>query len=296
MSDKEQIAIARLQEASKMSLHVYKQPLVVTTSGGKDSSVCVALAERAGIPFEVQHNHTTADAPETVYFVRDEFKRLEAKGIKCIIDYPIYNGKRTSMWELICMFQIPPTRVKRYCCTILKERGGQSRFITTGVRWDESVKRKENRGIYETLASKIKDKVILNNDNDDRRMLFENCRIQAKRVCNPIIDWTHRDVWDYIQAEHIPLNPLYQCGFDRVGCIGCPMARKKRYREFAKFPKYKNLYITAFARMIEERNKNGGKRPGQFKTAEEVFHWWMEDGVLPGQINFGDLLADEEYE
>ena len=97
MNDKEQTAITRLQEAPRMSLQVYRQPLVVTTSGGKDSGVCVALAERAGIPFEVQHNHTTADAPETVYFVRAEFKRLEAAGIKCIINYPVYKGKRTSM-------------------------------------------------------------------------------------------------------------------------------------------------------------------------------------------------------
>ena len=35
MMDKEQMAIARLREASYMSLKVYKQPLVVTTSGGK---------------------------------------------------------------------------------------------------------------------------------------------------------------------------------------------------------------------------------------------------------------------
>lgn len=88
VKDKEQTAIARLQEASRMSLQVYKQPLVVTTSGGKDSSVCVTLAERASIPFEVQHNHTTADAPETVYFVRAEFKRLELAGIQCCIRDP----------------------------------------------------------------------------------------------------------------------------------------------------------------------------------------------------------------
>lgn len=92
--DKEQTAIARLREASSMSLKVYKQPLVVTTSGGKDSSVCVALAERAGIPFEVMHNHTTADAPETVYFVRDEMRRLELKGIKCDVNYPVYPCRR----------------------------------------------------------------------------------------------------------------------------------------------------------------------------------------------------------
>ncbi len=78
--DKERMAIKRLQEASKMSLQIYGQPLIVTTSGGKDSSVCVELAQRAGIPFEVMHNHTTADAPETVYFVRSEFHRLENGG------------------------------------------------------------------------------------------------------------------------------------------------------------------------------------------------------------------------
>lgn len=91
----------RLQEASKMSFTLYGLPLVITISGGKDSSVCIELAKRAGIPFEVMHNHTTADAPETVYFVRSDFKKIEAQGIKCVITYPMYKGKRTSMWDLI---------------------------------------------------------------------------------------------------------------------------------------------------------------------------------------------------
>ena len=72
--DLEQKAIMRLREAADTSERFYKAPLIVTTSGGKDSSVCVALAEKAGIDFEVMHNHTTVDAPETVYFIRHEFK------------------------------------------------------------------------------------------------------------------------------------------------------------------------------------------------------------------------------
>lgn len=78
--DLEQKAIMRLREAADTSERFYKAPLIVTTSGGKDSSVCVALAEKAGIDFEVMHNHTTVDAPETVYFIRHEFKRLEERG------------------------------------------------------------------------------------------------------------------------------------------------------------------------------------------------------------------------
>jgi len=237
--DKEQKAIARLETASEMSLEVYKKPLIVTTSGGKDSSVCVELALRAGIPFEVMHSHTTADAPETVYFVRQEFHRLEEKGIKCIVNFPVYKGVRTSMWDLIPQKLMPPTRIVRYCCSVLKEQGGARRFIATGVRWAESAKRKNSRGIYEAIARSKASRIILNNDNDDRRRLFENCTLQAKWVCNPIVDWTDDDIWGYIRSEKLPINPLYGCGFSRIGCIGCPMADKTRGFEFARYPKYK---------------------------------------------------------
>lgn len=295
MADKEQTAIMRLQTASAMSLKAYGLPLVVTTSGGKDSSVCVELAIRAGIPFEVMHNHTTADAPETVYFVRSEFKRLEGLGIKCTLNKPVYKGAPTSMWALIPQKLMPPTRLVRYCCSVLKEQGGAGRFISTGVRWDESTSRKANRGVYEALGSSKAQNIILNNDNDDRRMLFENCRLKAKRVVNPIIDWTDDDVWGFIQDAKIPLNPLYSEGFCRVGCVGCPMAGKKREKEFARWPKYKYMYISAFDRMLEERRRRG-KMQGSWRmgtTGLDVFNWWMEYDILPGQMNFDEIISME---
>lgn len=293
--DLEQTAIMRLREAADTSERFYKAPLIVTTSGGKDSSVCVALAEKAGIDFEVMHNHTTVDAPETVYFVRSEFKRLEEKGIKCTVNYPYYKGKRVTMWSLIPQKLIPPTRLVRYCCSVLKEGGGQGRYITTGVRWAESTKRKNSRGIYESMPSDPRKKIVLNNDNDDRRSLYETCIRQHKAVCNPIIDWTDEDVWDYIEAEHIPVNPLYECGFSRVGCVGCPMAGAQgRQREFNRYPKYKDAYIRAFDKMLEERKRRG--KTGTWSTGttgRDIYHWWMEDGVLPGQMEFDDFVAEE---
>lgn len=290
--DKEQTAIKRLQEASKMSLDVYEQPLVVTTSGGKDSSVCIELALRSRIPFEVMHNLTTADAPETVYFIRNEFKKLEEKGIKCTINYPYYKGKRTSMWNLIPQKLMPPTRLVRYCCEVLKETGGENRFIVTGVRWDESTKRKNTRGIYEKIDRKQENRIILTNDNDEKRTLFENCKLKAKRVCNPIIDWTDSDVWNFLRSEKVNVNPLYECGFSRVGCIGCPMASKKgREIEFIKYPKYKKLYIKAFDRMLKERIKKN-KSTESWDTGIDVFNWWMEYDVLSGQIGFFNEMED----
>lgn len=293
MSDLEHTAIERLKAASEMSLSAYGQPLIVTTSGGKDSSVCVELAQRAGIPFEVMHNHTTADAPETVYFVRREFKRLEEKGIKCILNMPTYKGERTSMWRLIRQKLMPPTRIARYCCEVLKEGGGKGRFICTGVRWAESAKRKNSRGIYEKSGDK-NNRITLSNDNDDRRQLFENCRLKAKRVVNPIIDWQSSDVWDFLIDAKVPVNPLYSDGFCRVGCIGCPMAGKKgREAGFIRWPKYKNLYLLAFSNMLKER-EHRGKMTGSWRmgtTAQDVFNWWMEYDILPGQM---DLFAEED--
>ena len=101
-------------------------------------------------------------------------------------------------------------------------------MITTGVRWAESAKRRKNRGIYEKQSADISRRITISNDNDDTQRLFENCRLQAKRVCNPIVDWTDGDVWDYIRSEHIPVNPLYERGFHRVGCIGCSVGWPRR--------------------------------------------------------------------
>lgn len=294
--DLEQIAIERLKAASEMSLRYYGQPLVITDSGGKDSSVCKELAIRAGIPFEVMHNHTTADAPETVRFVRSEAKRFEDLGIKYTINMPTYKGQRTSMWGLIPQKLMPPTRLVRYCCAVLKETGGAGRFIATGVRWDESVSRKNNRGIYEQIAAKKENRIILNNDNDDKRMLFENCRLKAKRVVNPIIDWKDEDVYGFLDDAKAPMNPLYSEGWCRVGCVGCPMAGKKgRETEFLRWPKYKALYIHAFEKMLQERNRNkldGSWRMGA--TGRDVFNWWMEYDILPGQMDIFDFIEEEE--
>lgn len=291
-ADLEHIAIERLKAASEMSLMHYGLPLVITDSGGKDSAVIKELARRAGIPFEVMHNHTTADAPETVRFIRSEAKRFEDMGIKYTINMPMYKGKRTSMWSLIPQKLMPPTRLVRYCCSVLKETGGAGRFIATGVRWAESASRKNNRGIYEKNGD-AEHRIILNNDNDDRRMLFENCRLKAKRTVNPIIDWTDDDVWDFLTSDDAPpCNPLYCEGWKRVGCVGCPMAGQAgREFQFARFPKYKDLYLLAFRNLLEERAVRG--KYINWETPMDVFNWWMEYDVLVGQ---DDLFEMEDYE
>ena len=287
MSDKVDIAVRRLQEAAEMSQMLYEKPLVITYSGGKDSDTVLKLAQIAKIPFEVLHSHTTVDAPETVYHVRETFRELELAGIKCDIDYHVRtDGTRMTMWNLIPKKMMPPTRLVRYCCAELKEGGGKDRFIVTGVRWDESNARKKTRGILEVIASKRENKIVLSNDNDEDRRLFETCQMKGKRVVNPIVDWTTRDVLDFCSENKVSLCTLYANGWRRVGCVGCPMAgTSMRYNQFAQYPTYKKAYIAAFDRMIEERKRRGMMKgfTRMGDTGVDVFHWWMEDGILPGQ-------------
>lgn len=285
---------------------------VISDSGGKDSSVLKHIAikahEKYGVPFSIQHNHTTVDAPETVYFVRDEKRKYEAAGIEYKILYP-----RRTMWQLIVDHVTPPTRLMRYCCADLKEYSGHGEKLVTGVRKAESKNRKDNQGAvtFPKPKKKLKQEidgnenfqltsrggvVVLNLDNAETRQIVENCYRTHKTLINPLIDWDDEFLWWYIKTENIQLNPLYACGQCRVGCIGCPMAGDKRWEEFAKYPKYKDAYIRAFAKMLIEREKRGLKNMTQWRTAQKVFKWWMEDDNCDGQLRmdeWGNIY--EEY-
>lgn len=290
MSDLEQTAMDRLRMASEMSLRLYKKPLVITYSGGKDSDVLLHLAGAAGIQYEVLHSLTTADAPETVHHVKNTFRKLENFGVKCTIDmHKRPDGTNVTMWNLIPRKLMPPTRLMRYCCAELKETSGRGRWIATGVRWAESAKRKQ-RGVMETIHKDKARRLILMDDNDESRMMVEKCQLKGTWTINPIIDWKESDVLDYASSEKICMNPLYECGWKRVGCIGCPMAGKHRYAQFKRYPKIKAAYIRAFDRMLAERQKRG--LPCDWQTGTDVMHWWMEDGVLPGQMVFDGMEED----
>ena len=41
---------------------------------------------------------------------------------------------------------------------------------------------------------------------------------------NPLVDWSHDDVWKYVRANHVPTNRLHQAGYPTVGCAPCTRA------------------------------------------------------------------------
>lgn len=243
-----------------------KEGYYETFSGGKDSIVTEYLCRLANVKYELHHSYTTVDPPEVLKFIKDNYP-------SCIIHKPI-----KSMFELIVEKGMPPTRMVRYCCDKLKESGGEGRVIVTGVRWAESVKRKNNRKqveLFEKSKSRKNEELkelVLNSDNDTRRKIVEMCVDKRKWVVNPIISWEDSEVWEFIKYFNLPYPNLYDNGFKRIGCIGCPLSSCGR-EELEKFPKFKNAYIKTFERMLKNRELKGMKT--EWKTGIEVLDWWL---------------------
>jgi len=297
-----------LRLASEMSKTYYDAPLIICYSGGKDSDVLLDIAKRCLSPemFEVMNSHTTVDAPETVYHIREVFRRCEENGIHTEIKYPTFKGERTSMWRLIEDKSIPPTRKVRYCCDILKETSAPNRFIAVGVREDESNGRK-GRDAFASRG-KRKDEIqwkslphtyaMFKLDQMGKEDAYEckfirGCKEKKDSICNPIYKFIESDIWEYIRAYDVPTNPLYAKGYKRVGCIGCPLGGGKQMnREFRDYPIYKQNYIKAFDRMLAKRRAEGKSfLKCDLQTGEEVMRWWL--GENPNQVRIEDILKGE---
>lgn len=291
LHDKVELAIQRLK--------AFEPPegYYVAFSGGKDSQCIYHLCQMAGVRFDAHYNVTSVDPPELVQFIKKNYPDVA-------MDVPHdKDGKRVSMWSLIGKYRFPPTRLMRYCCANIKEINGRGRIVVTGVRWAESTNRAEAhsvvdiRGKQKTLrniadSSNVNYKtnrrgdLIMNDDNDEARRLVEQCYRTQKTMVNPIIDWAEDDVWEFLNGNRIEHCCLYDEGFKRIGCIGCPMCTPKQQRkQFARYPKYKQMYLRAFEKMLNARKEK--EDTTSWDTPEEVMSWWLhEEQEIDGQIGF----------
>ena len=229
----EEVAISRIKQ--------YEPPegYYLAFSGGKDSIVIYDLALRAGVKFDAHFHRTTVDPPEVLKYIKEYYPDV------------IWEKPKMSMFQLIIKNKIPPLRTIRYCCRSLKEIGGRGRDIITGIRWAESVNRR-NRSMYE-----------------------ESRHIKGKYFLNPIIDWSDKDVWDYIHIHNLKYCTLYDVGKTRIGCIMCPMQGPKGMRiDAERYPKFYRAYLRTFEKMLDKLRAEGNVF-AHGSTAEEVMNWWI---------------------
>lgn len=237
------------------------------------------LCEMAGVQFDAHYSVTSVDPPELVKFIRENYPDVAFERTFYCDSEPRHiwrDGKHRAitMWSLLEDNAMPPTRKWRYCCEDLKECHGRDRITVTGVRWAESARRRGLHGVVDFVgepkktlkAAEIfgatyelnnKGAVILNDDNDENRRMVERCYRTRKTMVNPIVDWEDEDVWaflngDYIREGGVPHCCLYDQGYTRLGCIGCPMTGTRGMtRDLLRYPKYRDHYLRAFQRMVD---------------------------------------------
>jgi phosphoadenosine phosphosulfate reductase len=231
-------AINRIKE------HEPKEGYYLAFSGGKDSTVILDLAQKAGVKFDAHFNRTTVDPPEVIEFIKKNYP------------YVIWEKPRKSMFQLIISNSALPTRTHRFCCRGLKEIGGKGRVVITGIRWQESTNRA------------------------GRPIFHESNRVSKKWFLNPIVDWTTTDVWDYIALNRIPHCCLYDEGQTRVGCILCPFKPvRDKLEDIRRYPKFVNAYkhtIKKLYNILQER----GRLHKNWHSPEDLWEWWIYGAAL----------------
>jgi phosphoadenosine phosphosulfate reductase len=50
---------------------------------------------------------------------------------------------------------------------------------------------------------------------------------------NPLIDWSEKDVWDYVAEHDLPYNPLHDQGYASIGCAPCTLPGSGREGRWA---------------------------------------------------------------
>lgn len=278
IGDKVELAVRRLKAFEP------EEGYYVAFSGGKDSQCIYHLCQMAGVKFDAHYNVTSVDPPEVVRFIKKNYPDVH-------FDYPRdKDGKVVTMWNLIQRKQMPPTRLARYCCEWFKESSGKGRLTVTGVRWAESANRAATHDAVDFIGKpkrtqKYADEngieykinkhgsIVLNDDNDENRRMVEQCYRTRKTLINPIVDWTDEDVWEFLNTNGIEHCCLYDKGKKRIGCIGCPMGNAAA--ELENYPKYKQFYIRAFDRMVEQNKTKNVKQ--KWQNGEEVMRWWLQE-------------------
>lgn len=296
--DKVEKAIKFLQDMATLD---QERGLYVAYSGGKDSDTILELCKMAGVKFDAHYRVTSVDPPELVQYIKQFHPEVS-------IDIPHDNkGKPVTMWNLIPRKMCMPTRIRRYCCTELKETGGAGRLTVTGVRWAESARRKNSRDLID-ISDKGERLYRLNYDNAEATDIIDSCFRTKKTTLNPIIAWSDEDVWEFIKERaKIPYCKLYDEGIQRIGCIGCPMSTvRKRAWDMQRWPQYRKLYVKAISKLQEDRRTRQGRTDKwAMMSDEDYFDWWItgegegKEKELEGQITFEewaeDLITEREY-
>lgn len=265
LKEKMLYSIQLLRKAERIALsYDNENGYYLAFSGGKDSQALFHMTQLAGVKFRGHMNLTSVDPPEVIRFVKKNYPEVEL--IK----------PKKSIFSLAVEKQILPTKRVRWCCAKYKETAGAGKVTLIGIRKAESARRAKrneveinNRKFSGTLegldeyrqqlkakrARRKSQKDGVNITNADQEQTLGCISGKESLLISPIIHWSKKDVWEFLnEVIEVPHCSLYDEGWNRLGCIGCPMSsRKQKMIENQRYPHVKRNWIKAIKAI-----RNGG--------------------------------------
>jgi sulfate adenylyltransferase subunit 2 len=203
---------AHLRRLEAESIHIMREVVaemrnpVMLYSIGKDSSVMLHVAMKAFYPakppFPLLHVDTTWKFREMIAFRDETARRL---GLDLIVHIN-QDGVKRGISPVASGSQLHTQVMKTESLRQALDKGGFDAAFG-GARRDEEKSRAKERIFSHRSAAHAWDP---RNQRPELWRLF-NTRIrdgESMRVF-PLSNWTELDVWEYVQAEDIPVVPLY---------------------------------------------------------------------------------------
>jgi len=220
------MALSRLDELESRSIYIVREAynqyrnIALLWSVGKDSSSLVWICRKAffgQLPFPVVHIDTSYKFPE-MYAFRDEY------AAKWNLDLIVWRNEKALAEGM------SPEKSKLGCCGALKtealrqaiEAHGFSALLL-GIRRDEHGIRAKER-----YFSPRDENFTWDYQNQPAELwdLYKNSYKEGSHLrVHPMLHWTERDIWRYIERESIPITDLYLSREGRryrsIGCTTC---------------------------------------------------------------------------
>lgn len=270
LTEKIEYSINLLKKSEKMALEMDPENgFYLAFSGGKDSQVLYHLAVMAEVKFKAHMNLTSVDPPEVIRFVKKHYPEVEL--IK----------PKMSIYDMAKKKGCLPTQRIRWCCEEFKEMSGAGKVTLIGIRREESSRRAKRN---EVEMDRHKFSGSFDQWSEHREKMVTCVGGKDKILVSPILYWTSRDIWEFLNSNNIPHCSLYDKGYKRIGCILCPMSNhKQKVREIRDFPHVKRNWIKA----IEWLRENKWTDTSLSKDSEMAFNWWISGK------SFKQFYADE---
>lgn len=263
---KMQHSVELLRKAENIALNYDRENgYYLAFSGGKDSQALYHIAQLAGVRFQGHMNLTSVDPPEVIRFVKENYPEVELRK----------PGK--SIFQSAIEEKTLPTMRMRWCCAKYKELAGAGKVTLIGIRKKESYRRAKrneveinNRKFSGNLdgldeyrqeqrakrALRKSKKQGVNITNADEEQTLGCINDKESLLISPIIYWTEQDVWEFLNdVVRVTHCSLYDKGWHRIGCIGCPMSSiKQKYIENKRYPHVKRNWIKAIKAIRNEKS------------------------------------------